>query len=292
MKRKIVRQGAATMMISLPSKWIKRNNLGKGDEITISEKDRELIITTEDIKKEKKKAVIDVTGLTPLVNRTLMSFYIKGIDELEVYFKDPKEIEIFQKSVINELLGFEIIRQSQKSFLIRDITGLAHQEIDEVIRRIFLILDSMAEELIIAAEKKQSMNPVIETDSSVNKFVNFCLRILNKEGYKDFSKTSQIYGIVSHLEDIGDIYKEIAKKLNNKEKITKDQIHVMEELRNSLDMFKDLFFHFDMNNLVIFSKNYEKIRRLIKENNKIDFNLHELNQTIIMMSNYLMVISI
>ena len=33
MKRKLVKQGAGTMMISLPTKWIKENNLDKGDEV-------------------------------------------------------------------------------------------------------------------------------------------------------------------------------------------------------------------------------------------------------------------
>ena len=37
MKRKIVKQGSATMTISLPATWIKKFNLKVGDELEIDE---------------------------------------------------------------------------------------------------------------------------------------------------------------------------------------------------------------------------------------------------------------
>ena len=52
MKRKLVRQGSSTLMISLPSKWVKSNNLDKGSEIDIDEKENVLEISVE--RKEKK----------------------------------------------------------------------------------------------------------------------------------------------------------------------------------------------------------------------------------------------
>ena len=35
MKRKVVKQGKSTLMISLPSKWVKDNNINRGDEIDL-----------------------------------------------------------------------------------------------------------------------------------------------------------------------------------------------------------------------------------------------------------------
>lgn len=279
------------MMISLPSKWIKESKLGKGDEINLDEKDRKLIISTEKSLVDKNKASINVSGLFPLVNRTLVANYIRGIDELEVTFSNFKEIEDFQKRAINELLGFEIIKQSQNSILVKDITGTENQEIDEIIKRIFLILDSMADELSIALEKKQNMKPIIEIDISVNKFVNFCLRILNKKGYKEFNKTSEIYAIVSMLEEIGDTYKRIAES-NKKVKITENQVKIIRETRDFLKIFEKLFFNFNKDEAVKLAKKYEEIKKKIGNKNKIDFYLYELNETIIKMNNYLLVISV
>jgi phosphate uptake regulator len=312
MKRKLVKQGAATMMISLPSKWVKSNKLEKGDEISLEEKNNELIINTEKISKEKSKVEIDISGLYPLINRTLISLYIKGIDEVEISFSDSKDIEDFKKRAINELLGFEIIKQSQKSIIVKDITGSERQEVDELIKRIFLILDSMAEELCSALEKKQDMQPITEIDASVNKFVNFCLRILNKRGYKELNKTSQIYGIVSMLEEIGDLYKKIAKEFQKNKKISKEQLSRLKEIREFLKMFENLFFNFreirdfsehpknptnkqegffdfDKKELINYAKKYEDIKKKIEQKGMIDFYLYSLNESIIKLSNYLLV---
>jgi phosphate uptake regulator len=291
MKRKIVKQGAATMMISLPSKWIKKNKLEKGDEINLEEKENDILISTEKALKEKSRSIINISGLSPLVNRTLISLYIKGIDELEVNFDDKKEIEDFQKQVINELLGFEIIKQSQKTIVIKDITGFAEQDFDDLIKRIFLILDSMAEELLLAAEKKQSMDPVIETDSSVNKFVSFCLRILNKKGYKEQAKTPQVYAIISGLEEIGDVYKKVEKELQKNNKISSEELNTLHEIREFLNNFKDLFFHFNREKSVKFAKEYEHIKKKIIQKNLIDFDLYQLNESIIKLLGYVLVIS-
>ncbi|VVB77853.1 Antidote-toxin recognition MazE, bacterial antitoxin [uncultured archaeon] len=292
MKRKIVKQGAATMMISLPSKWVRKNNLDKGDEIDIEEKDNQIIISNEKISKEKSKAVINVSGLGILVNRTLISLYIKGYDELEINFSEPDEVKDFQKRVINELIGFEIIKQSQKSFTVRDITGVSDQNIDDIIRRIFLIIDSMAEELEIAIDKKQSMDPVIETDTSINKFVNFSLRILNKKGYTEYNKTPQIYSIISHLEETGDIYKKIARELKETKKYPKEILPIIKELRSFVNMFKDLLFKFNREDSLKLAKKYEHIKKLIDNKDLISFYLYEINETIIRMNNYLLAISV
>ena len=45
MKRKVVKQGAATLTISLPSKWTKKFELKNGDEINLNEKGDALIVT-------------------------------------------------------------------------------------------------------------------------------------------------------------------------------------------------------------------------------------------------------
>ena len=50
MKRKIVKQGAATLMISLPSKWCKKFGLKKGDEVDIETANDSLLVSPKEIK--------------------------------------------------------------------------------------------------------------------------------------------------------------------------------------------------------------------------------------------------
>lgn len=289
MRRKLVKQGSATMMISLPSKWIKENNLGKGNEINLEELNRDLIISSQE-KSKRQKTTIDISGYSLLVNRLLISLYIKGIEEIEVNFSDPKEIEDFQKRVINELIGFEIMKQGQSSILIKDITGAENQNVDEIVKRIFLVIDSMIEELVEAVEKKQDLKPIIDIDKSVNKFTNYCLRIVNKKGYSE-NKSSQLYSIVSILEEIGDSYKNLAREIKRGSKISKEQIEILKKTKESLSLFKELLFNFNKEDLLKFANNYETIKSKIKSKDFISSLLFNLNESIIKMNNHLMVIS-
>ena len=66
MKRKLVQQGAATMMVSLPSKWIKKFGLKKGDEIDLEEKGSIINIYPE-LKKERNKIIIEINSWLPMI---------------------------------------------------------------------------------------------------------------------------------------------------------------------------------------------------------------------------------
>ena len=46
MKRRIVKQGHNTHTITLPSQWVKLNNLKSGQELDVVEQENRLIITT------------------------------------------------------------------------------------------------------------------------------------------------------------------------------------------------------------------------------------------------------
>jgi len=290
MKRKLVKQGTATMMISLPSKWIKENKLEKGSEVDLTEQGHELVISSDNISSEKNNASIDISSLSPLVNRIIISYYVKGIDELEIKFSKREEVKDFANRIIHELIGFEIIKQTQNSLIIKDITGLEKQDVDSLIRRTFSIVSSMFEELVQAIEKKQDFEPVIELDFNVNKFVHFCLRVLNKKGYKD-NKILPVSEIVSSLEELGDNLKKIAKNLDGKEKINSEQLKTVKEIHKSFILFEKLFFEFSKEDIVIFAKRYESIKKEIKNKNNTDFQLYDLNEILIKMNNPLMTIS-
>lgn len=289
MKRKLVKQGAATMMISLPSKWVKENKLEKGSEVEVLEEGNCIKILSKGKEDFVQKSKLNIDRLAPLVNRTIMAEYIKGIDELEVNFSEKGAARKLQKEILNELLGFEIVKQSNNYLLIKDITGTEKRGIFEFVNRIFLILDSMAEELIMAIEKKEDFDTVIEIDNSVNKFSNYCLRILNKYGYEDHSKTSQMYGIILLLEEIGDLYKDLASELKNS-KIKKEQMEIIKELRTFLNTFKTAISVYNRETALDLTRKYESIKRKLGES-EVDFCLSRLNDEMIKISGHLLVMN-
>ena len=292
MKRKLVKQGAATLMVSLPSKWIRQNKLDKGDEVSLEEDNQNLVIKVSEETKKEQKAKIDVSDFFPLTNVVLIDLYIKGVDELEITFDKPEIVQDYQKRTINELIGFEIIKQTHNSILLKDITGESSQEIDAIIKRIFFIINSMVEELIEAIEKKQSMGPIIDIDTSVNKFVNFCLRILNKRGYPENKKTTHFYGIVRQLEEVGDSYKEIAEAIKNGEKTDKNQLEIIRETRKFLEIFQEALFSYTQEKAVEFARKYESLKLKIKDKSPMDFLILNLIKSIIQMNHHLLVMNL
>ena len=90
MKRKLVKQGAATLMVSLPSKWAKQNKLGKGDEVDVFQRDNALMLTPESVS-SKREVEIEIGSETESSVRTIITnTYRMGYDRIKVYFNSTK----------------------------------------------------------------------------------------------------------------------------------------------------------------------------------------------------------
>src|SRR3989344_2833381 len=95
MKRKVALIGPSTLMVSLPSKFVKKFGIKKGDELDVEEKGSSLTINIDKITQGKSKN-LDVHELNKEVNEYLRSFYslYNKIDtnSFETFGKDYKKI--------------------------------------------------------------------------------------------------------------------------------------------------------------------------------------------------------
>lgn len=210
MKRKVVKQGAATLTVSLPLGWAKKFKLDSGDDLEVDERGNDLVISAGKSKIVSPKQ-LDLADLEPLISRCFIALYINGHDEVKFTFKNPEVIKIIQK-VCGELIGFEIVESGRSYCAVKEIAEEAEQDFDVLLRRLFLLLKGIFEDgAKVLSEKKDdaSLKALAARDLEINKFSNFCLRHLNKKGYKDYSKTLNIYSVVAALEQAGDSLKEI-----------------------------------------------------------------------------------
>lgn len=284
MKRRLVKQGLSTMMISLPSKWVKQNRLDKGSEVELQEENNKLTITSEK-KAELKTKKIEMSGFGLLTNRAVLAAYIKGYDELELVFEKQEDMKLLRQQVVDELLGYEIIKKTDKSILIKNIAELESKGIDDIINRIFSILDAMLDELIENSQSKQLADSLNAMDASVNRLANLSLRILNTEGHSTPEKTVPFYGLVSQLEEIGDIIKAIGKF--KKESIKKN-ISQLKEIKKFLASFQETTVAFEKNKAATIAQNYESLKKKIAKN-ELESELIQLINHIIKLNNYLLV---
>lgn len=229
MERKLIQQGNSTLMVSLPSTWIKKNGLSKGSLVNIEEEKNDIKIYTSKIEK-KLKAKVKINEKEIPLRRVLLSLYEKGIDEIEIDF--PQELIIEIERIVNELIGFEIIEQNKNYCLIQEITNTSQNDFENIIRRLFLLTKSMLEDGLIAIKNndKELIEHLEYRDIDINKFSYYCKRLINKNNDLNFDKISY-YQIVESLEFIGDEIKRLFWHLiKSKSKFSKKDIELYEKV--------------------------------------------------------------
>lgn len=262
MKRKVFRLGTSTLVVSLPSKWAKKYNLGKGDELETIEKERSITFSTEK-EYSQSEIEIDIRGLDKsLIRWYLTGAYVRGYDKIRILFEKQENSSVAQET-INYLIGLAIVEQGNSYCIAGEISKTTSSQFDNVFRRIFLLIISVAEDSLTALKKndKESLKGMERRDYDINKFINFCLRVLNKGTYKGYDKTLIIYDLLQELEELGDNYKNLALDLLGVDlkKIRKELKVIFEDINRLTRDFYGLFYDFKK----------EKVLDLHKKKNNI-----------------------
>jgi len=283
MRRKIIKQGHSTHTITLPASWVKKYGLKGGDEINVEKNNGSLIISTE--KGYATKSIkLDISNLDPMIRRIIAAAYKSGYDDINVIFNSSNELKQIQKIMSDSCIGLAIVNEGKRNVAIRKITHVMYEEFDTLFRRTFLFLIAMGNDLLDASKIQDidNIKSITLRDVNINKFTDFCRRILNKKGYTPVNKTSTIYYITEELEKIGDLYNNIAKHLSkNPTKLSNEVIKHFEDTNNYLKSFYDLFYKFELKKLVEFGKkktdlhcrSEELFKKLKREELKVLFHL-------------------
>ena len=265
MRRKVIQIADSTQLVSLPRKWCKLQNIKKGDELNVEEKGSKVIITTES-KFDIEKIDVDVSDLGVMGRRTVAAAYKAGFDELRIKYSTTEELKAIQEVIKDSCIGFEVVEQGKNYIVVRKISDAIFGEFDAVLRRSFLFLISLAKEGFDAVQKqdKDTLNNIILMDLNLNKFTDFCRRILNKQGHPKFKRTAPLYHIIEMLEKIGDEYKEIHKFfVQNPFKPNKEMVQLYMQINKFVEDFYELFYKFDTDKLKRFNTSKDKVDKLL-----------------------------
>lgn len=262
MRRKIVKQGNSALTVTLPASWTKKFNLKAGDEIEVEEEKNFLKITTE--KLGEKTIEIDITELNePLIWTYIIASYRQGYDEIKIRFK-KEQIKLVQKTV-DALLGLAITEQKSDSCIIKDLSAYpSEKEFENIKRRIFYLLEEIADSSLQAVREKnkEALKNIEFQDYNINKFSNFCLRLINK---KNLSGTVEY--IISELENLGDEYTRLALDLAETKSLTIDKniLDIFQEINNFFIKFHKFYYNFNNKELLEIVDIKTKINKKIQE---------------------------
>ncbi len=196
MKRKVVKQGAATLMVSLPSKWTKRFELKKGEEINIEELGDNLLIS-KDAAPAKRYTTITLANHTESAIRTaITNTYRAGYDSVTVYFGDDHRYNILLKTIRNNLLGFDVIKKEKDSCTVENITEPSDMQFDVLLRKVFYNISLFIESTQKRLAGKISFEDYEELELKIQQYDNFCRRVMSKNNPFG-SKTSFFWTFLS-----------------------------------------------------------------------------------------------
>lgn len=261
MKRKVILHGPSTLTVSLPAEWARKFDVKKGDELEISEYGKELRVTT---KKEYTldKREIDIKDMERVGRDSITSLYVQGCDEILLKYNDPKFSEIIQYLISREILGFEIINQANNTCLIKDLAGHNVDEFNNSLRRMWLLVLDLSAESLDSIRKNDlgRVKNIKSLDSTINKFSNYCLRLLIKRGHIDFNKTPAYYHFIKSLEELADRYKDLCNLyLTSHEKINQIFVENFQRINQNLNEFYELFYKYE-------PKKVEALIKKVKQN--------------------------
>ena len=248
MKRKIVQHGPCTLTVSLPAEWVRNFSLQKGDEITIEQRKEGLLLTAGKERHYGQKK-ISVKGYPHIIAKAVAALYKCGYDEIIVEYGDHTELEKIHQIIATGYIGFEIIDETKDTVIIRKVSEPSQQEFKTIFRRIFHFLHTTAEESLEAARDGDlaMYQKLILRDENINKLSDFCRRVVNERGQREYEQDTALYHILEQLEKIADVYKEInTELLEKKTKLSKKTLGSYAKANMAIAEYEDLFFSFSI----------------------------------------------
>jgi phosphate uptake regulator len=181
MKRKLVKQGAATLMISLPTDWLRQHKLGKGDEIELVSAGDSLLIQP-DYQNIKRTAKISLNSNVESMIRTILTnAYRRGYDVIEVVYENKKQFELLSNVIRTRLVGFEIIKNDGNVCVIENVTEPTYEQFSNIFKKECMSIVELFEitEAYLSGEKTNT-DTYEEVQERIQKYDNFCRRALEK----------------------------------------------------------------------------------------------------------------
>lgn len=265
MRRKIVMNGPSSLTISLPSKWIKKNNLKKGDEVEIKENNVSLNILPINYEPKLKKKEISFVNLKKETRSDiLLSLHKKGYDEIKVFFDKPCTVKEIHQFINNIGLGFEIVKQAENNLVLKNVSNPEYDQYQNLFRRIFRIALEYSDRILMLL--KQSKKTVTESalmhEKSINRISNYLRRIINK-GKIEFSH--QDYYIIESICIIANNLNKIMQETREEMEIDDDAIQIYKSINNIFNDVYNLNYKFSIEKYEEIKNNVEEIKESLRE---------------------------
>lgn len=232
MKRKIVKNGIATLTVSLPAKWAKDHGLKAGDELNVLERGPFLEVGALQTKNVKRKTIIVKATTSTYLTIATIAAYRAGYDEIELKVIDDELIYkskelVFRKNkephLINTLefinalatyfVGMEIIHQDSTKVILKDMSNYENIDLESIYWRIVDLVKEAGESFLKSLETgyEQHYKNQSAIEFNINKLCNYYMRCLVKSHFPNVKEDLATYQLIALIENSSDVYWDILK---------------------------------------------------------------------------------
>jgi phosphate uptake regulator len=261
MKRKVIQQGPSTLMVSLPSKWVKENGITKGEEITLEILHNQLVVYSEAVYKQKK-ASLHIKSKEEYRDRMLMTRYRDGYNEIHIKYDDPATIDDV-RDTLRYLLGFEIIEQTGTACTIKNISEGSDEEYANMFRRMFHIVHTMSESCHNYAKTQdiKHLKTAIDLRETLIKLEQFNLRLLNKQNSFSLQQKSLEFFYVWNIATLGKMWSSLAREpLRKNPMLSIKDVTFMKDVATYTQDFYDVYYRRNSAKLLRMKKRLYSLR--------------------------------
>ena len=275
MKRKVFRNGPS-FVITLPTKWTKEYSIENGSELDLAINGSSITI---DISGGKSLGCTNIN--TKGIDRTFLrcairNAYKRGYDELRINYDNSKlkhhrlnrEVSIHKivSEEVENLIGFEVVDSGENVITIRGFSNENREDFDIFLRKIFLNIIQYAKDLESISKDDNAFESLEIKHWNIKKFVNYCIRILNKKGHKTSDDVFNLYHIVSNLDIILGLIQYTGRYLQeNKFQFSEKTEKINEGINDLIRIYYDLFYNYSIEKVVGFSIKRNEIKKEIVE---------------------------
>ncbi len=225
--RKVQFTGNSTFTISLPKDWIDKMGIKRGDVVGLVRDNRGTITITPsiDARKDYRSKIINLQKESPAhLERMLIGTYIMGFDTIIVRAKERIDNAVKEKvrQFTRSVTGVEIVEETINSVTIKDLSDPMELSQEKGVRRLHLIVRSMAVDAMDAFQKGDQplAVDVINRDSDADRIYWIIMKEHNMmtrdprlaERLKmTIEESTSYFQIARYLERIGDHGVQIAR---------------------------------------------------------------------------------
>ena len=175
--RKVIKFGRSSFVVSLPTTWVERNNISKGDNIEVIEEPGVLIIEAQGTKQEEKKEITIQIESQKEIKAQMVSAYVNNYDLITLTSSDLVKHSSHIRELSNIFIGLEIVEETAKRIVLQDFMNIKNTNINEILKRFDRTLKAMMQDALSFVNGKNTYSLVFNKEEDINRLTFFLFKV-------------------------------------------------------------------------------------------------------------------